>query len=491
MVIVLGIGLYTSRILLQVLGVEDFGIYNVVAGFVAMFAFLNTSMNNAIQRFYNYELGKNGEDGMRRVYNCSLIAQVLIALVIIILTETFGLWYIYEKLVLPPERFDAALWVFQLSVISLLFLVIQIPYSSAIMAHECMDYYAVVSVIDAALKLALIFLIPLIQSDNLVIYGIIILFISLVDFFLYYIYAKQRFPEIKIEKKFEKSLFNEILKFSGWNLFGSFSGVMKEQGLNLLLNLFFGPVVNAARGIAYQVSGGVQSFVMNITTAARPQMTQAYAQGNIERTLRIMFSMSKMSYISVFIFALPVMLEVDYILHLWLGNGVPDHTGAFVVLVVFSSLINVFNPPTSFVVHATGKMKSYQTITSLFSLLLLPVSYLFLYIGCAPEIVFVLVIIFTALGQLISLLILKKLITISLRLYFGKVIMPSLMTTILSTAVPFVAYYYMDRSFLRFSVVTILSLLSVSLFSYLIEFDKDERSIVKDFIRRIKIKING
>ena len=485
MVIVLLIGIYTSRVLLEILGVEDFGTYNVVCGFVAMFAFLNTSMNNGIQRFYNYKLGKEGETGARKVYHCSIVTQAVIAIAIFILTETIGLWYVYNKLVVSPERLQAAIWVFHSSVISLLLLIIQVPYSAAIMAHEKMDYYAACSVIDIVLKLLIVLALPYLGHDYLITYGILMVGISVLDFFLFYIYALSRFPELKGSFKFDRMLLNEMVIFSGWNLFGSFSGVMKEQGLNVLLNLFFGPVVNAARGLAYQVSGGVQSFIINITTAARPQLTQSYAQGNIARTMNIMFSMSKMSYICLYMFALPVMLESDFLLDLWLGGNVPEHTSMFVVLIIGFTLINVFNPPISFVVHATGKMRNYQLITSIVSLLLLPTSYFVLLYGLAPEVVFVLNIIFMIAVQVVSVFLLRSLVEFSITSYMREVILRCLLMSFCAAVLPFLIRCIMCYGLSRLLLVSLVCAICVSILSYIIVFNQSERELVSNYVLKI------
>lgn len=484
MVVVLAIGLYTSRVILQVLGVEDYGIYNVVGGFVTMFAFINTSMNNGIQRYYNFELGKNGVEGARKVYHCALVTQITIAIIVTIAIETFGLWYLHNKLVIPPDRFDAARYIFQFSVVSILFTVINVPYSAAITAHEKMDYYAIVSIVDVFLKLIIVLVLPLFNADSLIVYGFLIIIISALDFLLYYIYAKNHFLELKGRIVVDRELLKNMLSFSGWNLFGSFGGVMKEQGLNLLLNAFFGPVVNAARGIAYQVLNGVQSFIGNITTASRPQLTQSYAQGNLRRTFNIMYSMSKMCYISVFIFALPVMLEAESLLHLWLGANVPEHTSAFVVLIVGASLIHVFTPPTSFVVHATGKMRKYQTITTLFSLFLLPVAYVFLKHGSSAEIVFVLYFIFMLLGQGLCLIILRSIVEFSIREYIEQVIWPCFLLSIAACALPIGLHIIMAQSYLRLFVVSVVGGICVIVSSFYLGMNVSERSLITDFIKK-------
>lgn len=485
---VLFVSLYTSRVILKALGVEDFGIYNVVGGFVSMFAFLNTSMINGIQRFYNYELGKNGEDGLKRVYNTALSIQAILAITILILTETAGLWYINNIMVIPAERLVAARWIFQFSVISLVFVIMQVPYSSAVVAHENMGFYAVINMLDAVLKLAIVLAIPFFSADKLIVYGFLILLISIINWLLFYLYAKVRYKEINICKGFNSSQFMEMLSFSGWNLFGSFSGVMKEQGINMILNLFFGPVVNAARGIAYQVNGAMMGFVVNINTASRPQLTQSYASGNQDRSINLMYTMSKIGVVTLALFAVPVIYEVDYILNIWLDTEIPLHTNSFVQLVVINSIVLCLNPPVSFLVHATGKMRKYQVVSSLFSLLVLPISYIMLQQGAEPEYVFVLMIVFTMIGQWICVHILKQLIVFSEVDYVRRVVLPLTLFLALIPILPLIPRLLLGESFFRLVLVSALSVISTGSIGYYIVLNQSEKANVLSFL---KIKKNG
>ena len=487
-IFVLLVSLYTSRVILKALGVEDFGIYNVVGGLVSMFAFLNTSMINGIQRYYNYELGKNGEDGLTRVYNTALCIQAILAVVIVVLTETVGLWYINNVMVIPPERLDAARWIFHFSVISLVFVIMQVPYSSAAVAHEHMGFYALINVLDTALKLAIAIAIPFFAADKLIVYGFLILLISVINWILYYLYAKSKFKEIKLCKGFNSSQFKEMLSFSGWNLFGSFSGVIKEQGINMILNLFFGPVVNAARGIAYQVNGAMMAFVANINTASRPQLTQSYASGDLNRSIHIMYSMSKIGLIVMALFAVPIVLEIDYILKIWLDTEIPQHTNTFVQLVVINSIVLCLNPPVSFLVHATGKMRKYQVVSSLFSLLVIPVSYYALKQGMTPETVFIIMIIFTVLCQAICVRILNQLIDFSVNDYLKRVILPFFVFLILIPILPVIPHLLMNESFVRLVVVCVISFLATGIVGYYVVLNAEERNKVVLFIKN---KTNG
>ena len=297
LVFVLLISLYTSRVVLHALGVVDYGVYNVVAGFVSMLSLLSTSLTNAVQRFYNYEIGKNGREASQKVYISSLYIQIIIAVVILVLAETIGIWYIENKMVYPLERSDAVYVVYQAAVVALLLTVMQIPYTAAIIANERINYYAIIGVLDVVLKLVISLLIAYSSSDRLVIYGILMAAVSVADFIFYFIYAKHQFRELKYKRVFYKDVFTKMLSFSGWHALNGFSQTIKNQGVNMIMNFFLGPAVNAARGISYQIKSALLGFVMNITTAAQPQMIESYSKGDIGRSERLFFSVSKIIYL--------------------------------------------------------------------------------------------------------------------------------------------------------------------------------------------------
>ena len=484
MVFVLCLNLYTTRVTLRALGVEDFGIYNVVCGFVSMFTFLNTSMSNGIQRFFNFELGKRGVDGARKVYVTSLAVQMLLLFAVLLLAETLGLWYLHNKLVIPFERFVAAQWIFQFSIVSFMFIIMQVPYNAAIMAHERMNYYAFISVFDALLKLIIVFLIPFANVDKLILYGFLLTIISLLNLLLAYLYSRMQFEEVRLRPMFDKEMFKSMLFFSGWNVFGTFSGMMREQGLNMLLNFFFGSVVNAARGIAYQVSTGLQGFVANVSIAIRPQIVQSYAQGNINRTINLMHCLSKVSVSLLYIIGYPVLLEIDYVLSLWLGNDVPDYTASFVVIVVLISFLNNMNSAVSVVVHSTGEMRNYQLITSLITLLSLPIAYYVLKQGGSPKSVFWISFAFTALMQFASLCVLRNLLSFSLFRYFNQVILPFSYILISSFAIPLIPHHIMQYGGERFIVVSFLAIMTSSVSTYVLGLNKKEKLLINSIIAK-------
>ena len=486
MAIVLVITLYTTRAILHVLGIEDYGVYNVVCGFVSMFAFLNTSMSNGVQRFFNYELGKNGPEGAKKVYNTAILIQLLLSIAIILLTESFGLWYLHHKMVIPESRLIAANWIFQSSVLGFLFIILQAPYTAAVMAHERMDFYAVISILDALLKLLIVFTIPLFPGDSLIVYGVLYALINVLNFVLYLLYFKRNFPEIRADYNFDKNLFHSMLSFSGWNIFGSLSSVMKEQGINLVMNYFCGPIINAARGVAQQINSGLQSFVQNIAVPVRPQMVSAYAQGNIKRTMSLTYSVSKLSCYLIYIMSLPIVIEINYILKLWLGNNVPEHANTFVIIVVITTLFNNLNAAISNVVHATGKMKKYQLSQGSIGIATVPVAYLIMRLGGTPEFALLTTTFSMVIAQIFALFTLRSLIPYSINDYLKEVLVPFIFVMALTFFVPLIPHYLMDEGFARFVLVTVLGFVSAALTILLLGLNQSEKNLLYQIIRRIK-----
>lgn len=490
MVIVLGITLYTTRILLEVLGVVDYGVYNVVCGFVTMFSFLNTSMSNGIQRFFNYEYGKNGENGANKVFCTAVYIQIILSFIIVLIVEIIGLWYLHNKMVLPPDRIVASEWVFQFAMLTFILNIMQAPFSAAVTAHEKFDFYAVISVLDAVLKLCIVFLLKISPTDKLIVYGFLIALISVINLVIYYIYCKRNFGEVRFRRGLDIELFKRMLGFSGWNLFGSLSGVMKEQGINLVINFFFGPVVNAARGVAAQVNSGIQGFVGNILTPVRPQVVQSYARGDVNRALGLTYSISKFSSCFFLMMAIPASLEIDYVLKIWLGNNVPAHTNFFTILVLATTLINILNGATSTVVHATGIMKDYQLWGSLVGISSVPIAFIILKFDAIPEMALLTVLFCTALGHIIGLFIVKRLVGMPIREYYNRVILPIFIVFIFSTILVSPIRIFMGEGVLRFVLVVIFSIVVVFFSLYYIGLQKNERTLFLQLLKSIISKIH-
>ncbi len=486
MLFVLFVSIYTTRVVLNTLGVEDYGVYNVVCGFVAMFGFLNTSLSNGIQRFYNYEYGKGGLNSVTKVFQTALLIQVVLAIVLAILVESIGIWYINTKMVIPDGRIIAANWIFQFSVLSLLFLILQIPYSAAILAHEKMDYYAIVSVLDAILKLLIVVALPYLTGDKLVIYGILQVIVSIINFTLYYWYSKKNFCELKIQRVFHKDLFLSIFRFSGWNVFATFAWMTQGQGVNMVINLFFGTVVNAARGVSGQIQSAIQGFCENLVIAFRPQLVQSYAQGNYKRTERMMYSMSKVMFILFLIMSLPVCFEINYILKLWLGEAVPEYTAGFTILTLVSMFPRNFTMAFAQVVHATGKLGAFQITTAIIVLLTLPCSYITLAIGCDVMSVYWVNLAMCIILYVASICALKVSFPIRVFDYAKKVLLPCVLMAICAITTAWLPYHLMDSSFLRVIIVTVSGGIAVLLSSFLFVLDKEERNLLVGFIIRRK-----
>lgn len=488
MIIVLVISLYTTRVVLNELGVEDYGIYNVVAGFVSLFSFLNSSMNNATQRFFNYERSVGTLKSLQIVYNTSIQIQFIIAILSVALLESFGYWYINNKLIIPIDRLIAANWVFQCSVISLFLLVIQIPYSAAIISHEKMDYYAIVSILDAFLKLAIILILPFVYCDKMIIYGILMLAISVLNFLLYAVYAKVKFAEIKMKILFYKDKFKELLCFSGWNTFGSFAYTIQNQGLNVLINAFYHPAINAARAIAFQIQAAINGFSENIAMAFRPQLVESFAIGDHSRTRMLMFRMSKYSYMMLYVLSAPVIIELHYILGIWLKGVIPEYTLVFSYLVIANMLINSLNLPISQTVQATGKVKVYQLIRSIIVTSTLPISWLALRFGASPTAVFWVTLLITIINQPVSMMLLHRYFPYSYLEYAKEVILPCLFLSVLIPILPTIVHCVICEGFVRFAFVCFITVISSSVIIFYVFLDDSERFMIKQFIFNIQRK---
>lgn len=490
MIIVLGISLFTTRFILQALGIVDYGIYNVVCGFVVMFGFLNISMSNGIQRFYNYEYGKNGESGANRVYCTAILIQIALAVLILIILEPIGIWYIHNKMNIPADRSFAAEWIFQFSVLMFLSGILQAPYSAAVIAHEKFDFYAVISVSETILKFICAYAIIKAKTDRLILYGALMAIVSILITLLYILFCKKKFDEIYFKASFDKTLFKSMLGFSGWNLMGSFSNVMSDQGINLVLNFFFGPVVNAARGVAHQINGAVQSFVMNISLPVRPQVTQSFARGDIKRTMTLTYSVSKITCGIVLILAIPASIEMDYLLHLWLGSNVPKHTISFTIIILLGSLVTNLNWATSGVVHATGNMRDYQVLGSALRLCAVPISFILLRYYKIPEIALLTVVVFQILAHIFGLFIVRKLVGMSIRNYMVNVVFPIFAIMFFSIVVIYGVHMLIPSGFVRLIAVSFSSLLVVCPLFYCLSFNKSEKEFVNKLITVVLIRLN-
>ena len=387
MFVIMLVSLYTSRVVLQALGVEDYGVYNVVAGSVALFGFMNSAMSMATQRFLNFYMVKGDNDLLRKVFAMSLNIHVIIAIIVILLTETAGLWILNTQLNIPPERMEAAKWVFHFAVLTFCVSVIQVPFNSAILAHERMNVYAVISIVEVFLKLGVVFFLLNVDMDKLVLYGGLLAAVSLFIFLVYLFFTWCSFQECRYRFCWDKSLFREIAGFSGWNIFGQIAQVLTTQGVNMVANVFCGVVVNASIGITNQVSAAMSQFTHNFQTAFRPQIVKSYSSGDMDGMQKLTCQASKFSFYLLYMISVPIIFNIDAILDLWL-DVVPKYSAVFCELLIWYSYLEVIGMPLVIAIMATGRNRNYQLMVSVVIGLNFLFSWLFLRLGFSPEVIF-------------------------------------------------------------------------------------------------------
>lgn len=480
MILILVVTLYTSRIVLAELGVVDYGIYNVVGGVVVMFSFINSSMATATQRFLTYELGKGDFKRLSATFSASLNVHILLGLFIVLLAETVGLWFVNEKLVIPAERMTAANVVYQCSILSFFITITQVPYNASLISHEKMDVYAYLSILDAMGKLLLAYALALYDSDHLVFYAILILLLHVLLIILYRTYCIRHYKECRFSLFWDRELYKTLTSFAGWNLFGSIAWLFRGQGLNIILNLFYGPALNAAKGISDKVSGSVKGFVKNFNIAMNPQITKSYAAGEIASMENLCFRGTKFAFLLLFMISLPVIVNIDFILHLWLVE-VPDYTAGFVTLILVDSMIDVLLGSSQFItaMMATGKIRNYQIVVGIMVMLVLPIGYLLLDMGCGPYSIAYAMIGVSIMSDITRFLFCKYQIGFSLRRFISSVWIPVLMTVFLSVPIPFIVkkIYFEEDCLAGLILTTFMSVIVVSVFSWFIAMNRSERRV--------------
>lgn len=490
MILTMLVSLYTSRVVLNVLGVEDYGTYNVVGGVVTMFGFFNGAMSSATQRFLSFDLGRGDYVQLRRTFNATQVIHIGIALLIFVLAETIGLWFVNTQLNLPEGRMEAARWVYHFAILSFMVSIMQVPYNAVILARERMSVYAYVSILEVLLKLIIVFMLTWIAFDKLKLYGILVFAVSLVVASIYRIYTLKHFDETRFELVKDKSSYKTLISYSSWNLFGNIAAVAKGQGVSIILNIFFGTVVNAAQGVANQVSVAINMFVSNFQMASNPQIIKSYAAEDKAYMTNLVIRTSKFSFYLLFILTLPVMLEIEYILKLWL-KIVPDYTAIFTILVLINALIDVFSKPLMTALQATGKIKVYQSVVGILLILILPISYLFFKFGFPPETTFIVSISIAIVAFIFRVLLTKKQIPeFSTKQFLQEILIRNIPVILLSVLIAWLIQINMQAGFTRLLIVTLTSL-SISMITiYLIGLKSNEKTFVKNamtaFITKIK-----
>lgn len=480
------ISLYTSRKILEALGVSDFGIYNVVGGVITMLTFLNGSMSVATQRFLTVELGRKDKGNYNRIFNMAVLIHLGLAALVLIAAETVGLWFVNTYLNIPAGRMSAANWVYQASVLSTILGILQTPYHASIVSHEHMHIYAYVGLGESFGKLFLVFLLIVYPYDRLIFWGFIMFFFQFLIAIIYRVYCIRQFPECKLRLKWDSSIFSSILKFTGWNMFGTVAWLLKDQGVNILMNIFGGPVANAARGVSGQISGAVQGLTSGFQSAVNPQITKRYAADDSEATCRLLCESSKISYFLLFIIALPVMMEADFILKLWLVE-VPPMASLFTRIILIEALLSALGNPMITSLMATGDIKWYQIVVGSSLLFIVPIAYIFLKVGFPIETALIVSALFIFLGDVLRVVFCKKQIGLSLRLYGLKVVLPITIVTILSVILPGIIHYNMSEGWTRLILSTVVSCLIVVILIYTIGLTATERKfIITGIVSRIK-----
>lgn len=471
------VSLYTSRVVLNALGMEDFGIYNVVGGVVAMFTVISGSLSSAISRFITYELGKGNQKKVNTIFSSAVTIQLALALFITLLAESFGIWFLNAKMNIPDERMIAANWVFQFSILTFAINLISIPYNAAIIAHEKMSAFAYISILEVIGKLLIAYLITVSPIDKLIFYSLLMCVVALIVRLVYGTYCKRHFKECTYHFIFDKELLKCMFGFAGWNFIGVTSAVLRDQGGNVVINLFCGPAANAARGIAFQVNNAISGFVTNFMTALNPQITKSYAVGERYYMMTLLYQGARISFYMLLLLSLPVLVNTHYILKLWLKT-VPDHTVLFVQLVLIFAMSESISNPLITAMLATGKIRNYQLVVGGLQLMNLPVSYIFLRMGMFPEVVIVVAIVISQCCLAARLVMLRGMIGLSIRRYLRKVYINVLTVAVISSVIPFLITSRMEESLLNFILLSLVTVVCTGITIYYVGCNKAERQFV-------------
>lgn len=486
--VVLCVSLYSSRVVLNTLGVDDYGIYNVVGGFVAMFSLISGSLSNAISRYITIELGKEDLSRLKEVFSTSVTIQILLAICIVFVAEIVGVWFLNVKMNVPPTRMGAANWVFQCSILTFAINLISVPYNACIIAHEKMNAFAYVSILEASLKLGAVFLLLVTRFDRLILYSILLVFIAALIRLIYGLYCNRYFDECHYSFSFNKALIAEMSSLAGWNMLGSGGAVLNEHGVNLIMNLFFGVRVNAARGLANQVNAAVTQFVNSFTTAVNPQITKSYAKKEIDYMFNLVMASSKYSFFLMLLLAVPIIVETPFILELWLKR-VPDNTVIFVRLTLINSLIATLSSSLYTLAIATGDIKKYQIIVGSLSISCFFITYICFALGMPVQTAYYVFIIVNIAILYARLKVLSSMTGLSIRTFLREVVFRS--CAVISLV--FVAIYPIYRllpgsSFFCAVLVMAISILLTMFFVIIVGLTKNERKRIFEVVRAKNVK---
>lgn len=487
MLILMVVSLYTSRVILNALGVEDYGIYNVVGGVVTMFSMLSGSLTAAIQRFLNFELGTGNTEKLKKVFSSAVTIQIGLAIIIVILAETVGLWFMNAKLVVPEERMLAANWCYQFSVLTFAVNLINVPYNAAIIAHEKMSAFAYISIVEALAKLLISWTIVAVSVDRLVYFGGMLCLLAVVLRVIYGLFCKKNFEECTYHFIYDHQLLKQMFGFAGWNFVGVSSAVLRDQGGNIIINLFFGPAVNAARAIAVKVNAVITGFVQNFMTALNPQITKSYANGDHDYMFKLIFQGARLSYYILLLLSLPVILNTHYILVIWL-KLVPEHTVLFVQLTLIFAMCESISNPLITAMLATGKIRNYQIVVGGLQMMNLPLAYLCLRLGATPESVLYVAIFISQCCLATRLWMLQGMIGLKAKEYLRHVYLNIIIVTIISAIIPFFVCKLFNESFASFTLISMIAILCTLASELFIGCGAQERQMVYSQIIKFRNK---
>lgn len=482
--------LFTSRIVLDVLGAADYGLNNVIGGVVVLFSFLNNALLAATQRFLNFYLGKKDLEKTNTVFCMSMNTYILLSLFVIVLGETVGLWFVNTQLNIPPDRMGAAAWVYQFTLIQFIIHLLRIPYNASIIAYERMNFYAYISLVEVVAKLLVVYLLYVTTFDKLVTYSFLYTIVPLIVAYIYKLYCNRQFSTTRYRRIWDKKLFLDLFSFSGWSLFGSLANLSAQQGLNILLNIFYGVTVNAAAGIASHVTSQINGFIANFQIAFQPQIVKTYAAGETERFNRLIFQTSKFSYYLIVILAVPLMFTFDSILDIWLVD-VPEYTAIFCRLIFVYLAIDAINAPLWMSVQATGKIRNYQILMAVLIFMNFPLAYLLLKLGLPPYSVWYVRIVVNLITMTARCLYINRTMRFPLSAYTKTVLLPILYVTAIAIPIPLVLNHYVLGFWQNLLVVATAAVLVTSLDVYYIGMNTNEREIAKSMVwKKLPFKKN-
>lgn len=484
MIILMIISFYTSRVVLKQLGVDDFGIYNLVGSVVSMFSSLRTIFAASTQRFLSYEIGRDNVTALNSIFNCSLIVNFFISIIFLIIVEIVGVWFLNTRINVAPERLLAAKYVFQFSVFSAVIGIITTTFDAEIIAHERMNFYACLSIIEGVLKLLIVFALSLVHYDKLIVYGLLLLIISLIVLLVDFLFCRIKFAECRVNIRGDRSYLRDMTKFAGWNFLGANAYVLSQSGLNMILNIFGGPTVNAARGIAYQVNGALNQFINNIVVVINPYCVKTYASGNSSKTFATIHLSSKILYLIQFLIMTPLMFLSEKILELWLGI-VPDYSIIFLQLILFYSLLRTLHSGIDILFKAKGEIKHYQICEGILLIIPLIVSYILLKNGFSYTSVFIAMIVFDFINLLSILFLSSKITGLSIKRYLKEVLFPCTTLAILLICVWLLTKGDSTLNLLIYSLI--IDIVAFT-FMILIGLSKEEKLIVFNILK-LKVSV--